>query len=1088
MSYEITDITQANNFNIRAFDLNFTAGSPFEVLEAIVNFANDNREEYGTRTRIVIQTAPSFLYPSGYIMNTGMINEEVNADHITDRLTLDYNGFNIIDADVTVRFYKVPEGGSGVQISKFLLGKKKSTVLVENDDDLCGQICLMLGLLKNADERRNIRRKTMTKKYYRHLGQVCEYMGYKRLSIYDMQKFADNNPEYNVQVIGEFYDIVWETTNEDADKIIYLFYDAKIGHYHLITNVEAFMNDKSGHYKYCFDCKKRMYYTTFKNHCCDALKCKLCHQKFDNKIEFNYHMQKSGTSDNCPHCNLRCRGDKCLELHVNGNGRKKGCDGKDWFYDCCFNKAIKQGMPTNKAVQYAWGRSCDKDIHKCDHKWCRHCQDYLHREHRCFIQPKELKDKGLVNLVAFDFESWIESDGGHTPMFIVADGRLMDKPVIWTGENSLAEFVEWCMGHTNTTFIAHNGKAYDTWLIHHYVRRNNLKPPEKIILAGQKIMYMKFDSNCFIDSLNHFTCALEEVPKTFGLNESEFKKGFYPYTFNTRANWDYVGVMPDIKYFNPSGMKPDKLKEFMKWYSIKIFKQNVFGSVWNHKKETEEYCLSDVSILLQGCNVYSKLGLDLTGIDPLSKQTIASWVLDVYLTKFYDYEKYPIAVLKKNEYDFVKAGFHGGRTECIRLHRKWSEKELEQGKGGKYVDIQSLYPTTQFYDYLPYDAPIWVVFDECTPEQCEKLINENFGFFEVDIEMNKELFISPLVNKGNGKLEASVEDKKKVVYFGEELIRAINDGCKVTKIHKLLKFKKTNNLFKDFVSTFLEVKVNASGMPKFWNNLSKRKIFIDYHYKEFGFAPSPGPKNPGLRAIAKLILNSLWGKFGQRPDMIQTKYIGPDNVKEWYKLIQLSDKKLIDIKADELTGCYLFVRYLDNREECNNTLYKTNIAIASAVTANAGMRLYKELSKLGKRVLYHDTDSIIYEYDPELYNVEEGNYLGMWESETGELLLCEYVSIGPKSYSYKIDWIQAECKMKGICLNHDNTKVVNFDTLKHLVNHSDKVLKTNNNLLFKKTNMGISTEIFQKEIKFTMDKRDRDGCWTYPKGYIEKKI
>ena len=29
----------------------------------------------------------------------------------------------------------------------------------------------------------------------------------------------------------------------------------------------------------------------------------------------------------------------------------------------------------------------------------------------------------------------------------------------------------------------------------------------------------------------------------------------------------------------------------------------------------------------------------------------------------------------------------------------------------------------------------------------------------------------------------------------------------------------------------------------------------------------------GLRAIAKLCLNSLWGKFGQRTNMSQTKYV-----------------------------------------------------------------------------------------------------------------------------------------------------------------------------------------------------------------------
>ena len=32
--------------------------------------------------------------------------------------------------------------------------------------------------------------------------------------------------------------------------------------------------------------------------------------------------------------------------------------------------------------------------------------------------------------------------------------------------------------------------------------------------------------------------------------------------------------------------------------------------------------------------------------------------------------------------------------------------------------------------------------------------------------------------------------------------------------------------------------------------------------------PEETCKNPGMKEIAKLCLNSLWGKFGQRPDVV----------------------------------------------------------------------------------------------------------------------------------------------------------------------------------------------------------------------------
>ena len=41
--------------------------------------------------------------------------------------------------------------------------------------------------------------------------------------------------------------------------------------------------------------------------------------------------------------------------------------------------------------------------------------------------------------------------------------------------------------------------------------------------------------------------------------------------------------------------------------------------------------------------------------------------------------------------------------------------------------------------------------------------------------------------------------------------------------------------------------------------------------------------NPDKRAVAKICLNSLWGKFGQRQNMTQTELVSDD--KRWYQLL-----------------------------------------------------------------------------------------------------------------------------------------------------------------------------------------------------------
>jgi hypothetical protein len=986
--------------------------------------------------------------------------------------------FDLGTAEITVKFYNVPqgEGGENIEVPKWLKDKSKSVFLIDNKDKLCGQRCLVLGMA-TPDRRKYLRKKEEL--FTKEAKRLATFINVENgMNFLDFEKFVDKYPQYKVSIVTDLNTILYETANNEYETELFLYYDKRIEHYHFINNIDGFFNDRNGHYKFCRTCRKRLEKRVYDKHKCAGLKCNLCGTEFKNEEEKKEHLTCKKSTLQCSNCNLKCRGDKCLDLHQNGNGKRKGCNSDQWFFDCCLYNGYN--------VRDCWGRQKDKEIHKCDHAYCKTCDEYKPRNHRCWIKPREHKDRGLQSLIAFDFESFIDNETGeHRVNYIVAKERSTNTLWEWEweqGKDILKEFIDFVFTKPKTTFIAHNGKAYDTWLIHYYITKNYNERPTKIILAGQKIMYMEIKSVKFIDSINHFACKLEDVPRTFGLDENQFKKGFYPYTFNTKENWDYEGNIPDIKYFNPCSMIADKRLDFFKWWYDK--KQNNY--IWKHKKETKEYCISDVDILLQGCNVYSQEGMDLVGIDPLDKKTIAGWVMDIYLKKFYDFDLTPICVLNKNEYDFIRKSFHGGRTETFRLYRKWSKNELAEGKCGRYKDVQSLYPTTQYYDPLPIGEPKWI--DKIEPNNYHNYINTHYGWFEVDIEMNKELFIPPLVSKGEGKLTADLIDKNKQVFHSVELRKAIQDNCKITKIHNGLIMDNSTHLFKDFVRTFLEVKVNATGKPKIWDSIPKREKWIKEHEDRFGFTPQPTEKNAGKRAIAKMILNSLWGKFGQRPDMPKNKYIPPDKVYQWFKMLRDNIEGKIEIRNEELSGDTLFVNYLELDDKKNDTLKTTSIAIASSVTASATMRLYKELRLLKERVLYCDTDSIIYEDDYNKYNIPDGKFLGEWECETDGLPITEFVSTGAKSYAYKVQGRVKDCKMKGITLNWENSKDINFNTLKKLVDCDTEKLTTKQNIRFEKNKeKGITTFSMNKDIKFTMDKREVKGYWTYPYGYEGNK-
>ena len=90
--------------------------------------------------------------------------------------------------------------------------------------------------------------------------------------------------------------------------------------------------------------------------------------------------------------------------------------------------------------------------------------------------------------------------------------------------------------------------------------------------------------------------------------------------------------------------------------------------------------------------------------------------------------------------------------------------------------------------------------------------------------------------------------------------------------------------------------------------------------------------------------------------------------------------------------------------------------IAALTTSYARLRLLNMMRKLGDRVLYTDTDSVIYvsrprDWEPQLRAVlgERNN-----ELEEGESHIVSFVSLGPKTYAYTTDTGRTEMKIKSI--------------------------------------------------------------------------
>ena len=100
------------------------------------------------------------------------------------------------------------------------------------------------------------------------------------------------------------------------------------------------------------------------------------------------------------------------------------------------------------------------------------------------------------------------------------------------------------------------------------------------------------------------------------------------------------------------------------------------------------------------------------------------------------------------------------------------------------------------------------------------------------------------------------------------------------------------------------------------------------------------------------------------------------------------------------------------------------------------------MQKLGKRVLYHDTDSIIFSVKDGEYVPPFGTYLRQLTDElTCKELSCkkqvcsghwieEFVSCGPKNYSFRVNTGEIVCKVRGFSLNYKSSLILNFESMK----------------------------------------------------------
>ncbi|KAJ8962079.1 hypothetical protein NQ318_018029 [Aromia moschata] len=340
--------------------------------------------------------------------------------------------------------------------------------------------------------------------------------------------------------------------------------------------------------------------------------------------------------------------------------------------------------------------------------------------------------------------------------------------------------------------------------------------------------------------------------------------------------------------------------------------------------------------------------------------------------------------------------FYGGRTGNTTEYYKCAP-----GEKIKYVDVCSLYPWVCKYGKFPVGHPKVHVGDDYLHHPVLPLKMNNKLMFVLCRTCGEELNAN----------ECRHNDEERILIgtWGlEEVKKALEKGYQMQEVYEVWSYKteqfekvaKQDGLFTGMMNKFIKVKQQASGWPSHCSTEEEKKRYVEEFLKreDVHLEYVEICENPGLRSLAKLILNSFWGKLGQRENQPKTSIVRTPE--EFFGM--LTNPSIYVNSALPINELTLVVNW-EHREEAYDSLATVNVVIAAYVTTQARLKLYSYLELLGDRVLYYDTDSVI------------------------------YIARDNEVFSTRDKEERVVCKVKGISLNYAASQLVNFETIKNMI-------------------------------------------------------
>lgn len=422
---------------------------------------------------------------------------------------------------------------------------------------------------------------------------------------------------------------------------------------------------------------------------------------------------------------------------------------------------------------------------------------------------------------------------------------------------------------------------------------------------------LKFDGEFILSWLfkNGFTYSNKSKEKTFSSVVSSTGQFYIIDVIFSKGN----KKLRKVTFYDSLKKLPFSVEKIAEDFNLPFQKLEIDYNLKRSKnhmitEDEKEYILNDVRIVAMALKIQFEQGLNkiTNGADALSdfKKTISEKAFKI---------NFPIMDLQTDK--DIRQGYRGGFTY---VNPKFQNKDI---KKGVVFDVNSLYPSVMYDCLLPFGRPIF--FEGCYRE------DELYPLYIQKLKCSfklKEGYIPTIQIKNNAAfipnqyIEESLDETTLVLSSVD--LELFFEHYNVWNIEYVngWKFKGVKGIFNSYIDKWGKIKMENEG---------------------------------AVRQLAKLMLNSLYGKFGTNPDITRKIPYFEDNIVKW----KLGEK------------------------EYRNPIY---IPMAVFITSWARDKTIRTAQKCYDRFIYADTDSLHlvgHEIPKAIENIVDDKKLGYWKLE-----------------------------------------------------------------------------------------------------------